>query len=135
MLSTGIRLALMALDLALKAQISLPGQTVNCLPNPLTSLMSLNADRFLSSMALASGGYYVKIQMPTGDTTQIMVEEHTSFAELLNKIAAKKDMTIVDGSCFVLSAGTLFHTYPEQTLSNFKDLEKVQIYGTICTLT
>jgi hypothetical protein len=97
------------------------------------TMASTEISEMYSSM-LSLGGYYVKVQMPTGDTTVVLVDENSSFQEVIEKLQVKKEIKIEGGSAFVHFAGKVVPAFPAHTLSNFKDIDKICIYGTICIL-
>nr|KAJ3423055.1 hypothetical protein HK105_003686 [Polyrhizophydium stewartii] len=75
-------------------------------------------------------GFYVRVQLPTGDTTMIMAEETMSISEVVKSVETKKDITIDDWTVAVLAPdGRKIDTDPEQTLSNFKEIDKLVVQG------
>ncbi|KAL5034286.1 hypothetical protein RTP6_002140 [Batrachochytrium dendrobatidis] len=79
--------------------------------------------------------FYVRVQLPTGDTTVILADEDTSISEVVQKVEEKKLITIEGWHVTIfLPGGKKFDTDPEQTLSNFKEIDKLVIAGTIASL-
>eukprot|EP00842_Homolaphlyctis_polyrhiza_P004889 jgi/Hompol1/5400/HPOL_004386-RA len=77
-------------------------------------------------------GFYIRVQLPTGDTTMLLAEETTSISEVIKGVESKKDITFDEWAVTViLPDGSKHETDPEQTLSNFKEIERLQIFGTV----
>ncbi|KAH6586466.1 hypothetical protein BASA50_000421 [Batrachochytrium salamandrivorans] len=80
----------------------------------------------------AAQGFYVRVQLPTGDTTVILANESTSISEVVQSVETKKSISISHWSVSIaLPGGKKLDADPEQTLSNFKDIDKVIISGII----
>ncbi|KAI8923351.1 ras guanine nucleotide exchange factor domain-containing protein [Entophlyctis helioformis] len=77
-------------------------------------------------------GFYVRVQLPTGDTTMIMAEETTSVSEVVKSVESKKDITIEDWTATImLPDGKKLEVDPEQTMSNFKEIDKLLLQGSV----
>ena len=76
----------------------------------------------------------IKVQLPTGDTTVVLADEYSALWEVVKKVETKKELRVENASSFIqLPDGKTIPTVPEQTLINFKDIEKLVVSGTVCT--
>lgn len=80
----------------------------------------------------ATDDFPVKIQLPNGYTVVVLGNKTISLSQIIDKLQDKKDIRIEDISLFAKVDGTLLRSFPEQTLMNFKELERILVYGTIC---
>ncbi|KAI8913368.1 ras guanine nucleotide exchange factor domain-containing protein [Gorgonomyces haynaldii] len=77
-------------------------------------------------------GFYVKVQMPTGDTTVVLADENTSIYEVIKKVEQKKEMRLENGKAVVQCPdGKHLPSFYEQTLSNFRDIDKILVFGRV----
>lgn len=76
---------------------------------------------------------YMKVQLPTGDTTMIGIDSATTFAEIVQRVEHKKALQIEGASAMVLIDSKMTPVIMVCTMANYKNVAKVYLYGTVCT--
>jgi hypothetical protein len=81
---------------------------------------------------ILTSAFYLRVQVPTGDTTMLQVEETTTIAEVQKLVEEKKMQVYKDCNLFaVLTDGKKIPVWEDVTLANYKTIEKM-VMGIFC---